>query len=244
MQLLFVVIIIAYVYTMFLLFLLLNITNFFVCKTIEKSYWLDFSLILFIAALLITSLNDYGIFLVYYLIFVIFIEVIATTWNDVNMIIDWYERYKNSYAYQIKKLEKEKIKFNKQYAKTELLLEKLKNKELAKANDENEKTNIENKNENLKNAFIFLAYKHKIIINRGDIKIINKVIEQYLDENKSIRSEIEKISNKNKQGSDNVITGGIRTVVAFFGFCPVFPKDWITNQEIAYMKILARHQEY
>ena len=220
--------------------LLLNLAVFFANKMGNENDWLDFSFILFIVALLITSLNNYGIYLVYYMSFVVILEAVILAWIGGGTIFYCYVAYKNSDWYQAKKLKKEEEKFNKKYAKTELLLESLKNKELAKTHDENKKTTIENKSQNLKNAFMFLADEHKIIINRGDIKIINKTIEEICNENKLVRF-------KNPASSasfDNVLNGGMQALAAITHSCPVFVNNWLIYHERVYKKILARHQAY
>lgn len=152
---------------------------FFTIKAKTKNSWLDFGLLLLIISAHITSFTNWGIYFLAYSFILITLGALMLAYVGSKMLFDSYKRYKNSSYYAVKKIQKAQMAFEKNYKKTSILLENMKNKELKAAADENDATKIESRANSLKNAFEFLANKHQIIINKKDIKAINEITKYF-----------------------------------------------------------------
>lgn len=161
------------------IFGLLLFAVFFAIKAKTKNSWFDFGLLLLIVALFIASFSSWGFYFLAYIMLLMMLVAFMLSYVGFNNAIKSYKSYKNSDYYKSKKAKKKQDSFNKNFKKAEILLENIKNKELAKAIDDNDVARIKSRSESLKNAFIFLANKHKIIINNKDIKTINKITEYF-----------------------------------------------------------------
>ena len=158
---------------------LFSFALFFVVKAEKQNYWQDFGLLVLVIALYISTLTHWGLYFVAYMGVLFILTAFMLGFWAMVALFECYQKYKNADEYKAKKAQKEKEVFSKNYKKAEILLENIRNKELAKALDDSQIARIESRNESLKNAFEFLANKHKIIINKQDIKTINKITEYF-----------------------------------------------------------------